>query len=168
MQPPVINLQLHFPGKHSVFYWKKQNLQNIIAWDGIRQTMLTEYFKMCSIDPEARTYLYREFPKHYVWNPQGKAWTKRKTRFVIGRIATANPKAGERYYKRLLLNHVRGPSSFKDLLAVNGRQCETFKEEDKERGLLESDNSISEAWERLFYSKCHQPYKFVCNNSGSL
>lgn len=34
--------------------------------------------------------------------------------------------------------------SFNDLLTVNGKQCQTFKEAAKERGLLESDNSISE------------------------
>ncbi|XP_070009184.1 uncharacterized protein [Nicotiana sylvestris] len=56
----------------------------------------------------------------------------------------ANPREGERYYLRLLLNHVRGPLSFNDLLTVNGRECETFKEAAKKRGLLESDNSISE------------------------
>jgi len=55
----------------------------------------------------------------------------------------ANPKEGERYYLRLLLNHVRGPFSFEDLLKVNGRDCQTFKESARERGLLESDNSIS-------------------------
>ncbi|XP_027770897.1 ATP-dependent DNA helicase PIF1-like [Solanum pennellii] len=106
--------------------------------------MLTEYFRMCSIDSEAKTYLYREFPKYYVWNSKVKTWTKRKTRSVIGRIAIANPREGERYYERLLLNHVRGPLSFNDLLTVNGKQCQTFKEAAKERGLLESDNSISE------------------------
>ncbi|KAF3624476.1 hypothetical protein FXO38_30239 [Capsicum annuum] len=56
----------------------------------------------------------------------------------------ANPTEGERYYLRLLLNHVPGPTSFKNLLYVNGRRCETFKEAAKERGLLESDNSTSE------------------------
>jgi len=57
---------------------------------------------------------------------------------------TANPREGEMYYERLLLNHVRGPLSFNDLLTVNDKQCQTFKEAAKERGLLESDNSISE------------------------
>ncbi|XP_015167741.1 ATP-dependent DNA helicase RRM3-like [Solanum tuberosum] len=56
----------------------------------------------------------------------------------------ANPREGERYYERLLLNHVRGPTSFEYLLTVNGKHCETFKQAAKERGLLESDNSISE------------------------
>ncbi|XP_049350419.1 uncharacterized protein LOC125815062 [Solanum verrucosum] len=168
MQPAVINLQLHLPGKQAVYYWKKQNLQNIAGSQFVQQTMLTEYFRMCLNDTDARNYLYREFPKHYVWNSQSKVWTKRKSRSVIGRInvgkyytlicgiyelnnkltrmieITANPREGERYYERLLLNHVRGPTSFEDLLTVNGIHCHTFKEAAKERGLLESDDSISE------------------------
>ncbi|KAH0692884.1 hypothetical protein KY290_021037 [Solanum tuberosum] len=57
---------------------------------------------------------------------------------------SANPREGERYYEQLLLDHVRGQLSFNDLLTVNGKQCQTFKEAAKERGLHESDNSISE------------------------
>ncbi|XP_049405083.1 uncharacterized protein LOC125868496 [Solanum stenotomum] len=59
-------------------------------------------------------------------------------------ITIANPREGERYYERLLLNHVRGPLSFNDLFTVNGRQCDTFKDTAKERGLLELYNSILE------------------------
>ena len=47
-----------------MFYWKNQNLKNVIAWEGVKQKMLTEYFKVCSIDNKAHTYLYREFPKY--------------------------------------------------------------------------------------------------------
>ena len=57
---------------------------------------------------------------------------------------SANPREEEIHYEPLLLNHVREPLSFNDLLTVNGKQCKSFKEADKERGLLESDNSISE------------------------
>ena len=46
---------------------------------------------MCSIEIEEQTYLYREFPKYYVWNSKIKTWTKRKTKFVIGRIAIGKP-----------------------------------------------------------------------------
>ncbi|KAH0633393.1 hypothetical protein KY284_036179 [Solanum tuberosum] len=168
MQPAVINLQLHLPDKRAVYYWKKQNLQNIAGSQFVQQTMLTEYFRMCLNDTDARNYLYREFPKHYVWNSQSKVWTKRKSHSVIGRInvgkyytliggiyelnskltrmieITANPREGEMYYDRLLLNHVRGPTSFEDLLTINGIHCHTFKEAAKEKGLLESDDSISE------------------------
>nr|XP_016442786.1 PREDICTED: uncharacterized protein LOC107768197 [Nicotiana tabacum] len=153
MQPPVIKLQLHLPVNQAMYYWKKQNLRNVMASDTVKHTMLTEYFRMCSIDDDARNYLYREFLEHYVWNPQPKIWTKRKTRSVIGRIAIANPREGERYYERLLLNHVRGPFSFEDLLTVNGKKCETFKEAAKQGGLLESDNSISECLREAVFFK---------------
>ncbi|KAG5596918.1 hypothetical protein H5410_038150 [Solanum commersonii] len=68
---------------------------------------------------------------------------------------TANPREGERYYERLLLNHVRGPTSFEDLLTVNGLHCHTFKEAAKERGLLESDDSISECLREAIIFKMH-------------
>lgn len=43
-----------------------------------------------------------------------------------------------------MLNHVRGTTSFENLLTVNGKYCHTFKEAAIESGLLEYDNRISE------------------------
>ncbi|KAH7843232.1 hypothetical protein Vadar_014156 [Vaccinium darrowii] len=106
--------------------------------------MLTEFFSTYYNNIEARKYLYREFPEHYVWEKKSKCWTKRKTREVIGRINGANPTEGERYYLRLLLNHVRGPTSFANLLSYNGVQCSSFKDVAQKRGLLKSDDYISE------------------------
>ena len=79
--------------------------------------MLTEFVMFFLNDKHKRQYLYREFSKHFVWNKQGKYWKERKTRQVIGRINGANLSEGERYYLRLLLNHVRSPTSFVDLLS---------------------------------------------------
>ncbi|XP_075112513.1 uncharacterized protein LOC142182255 [Nicotiana tabacum] len=107
----------------------------------LRQKHYGEFMNSISVKCNIRSLTFNYISRI---DKQGKIWTKRKTRSVIGRIATANRREGERYYLRLLLNHVRGPLSFKDLLTVNGRECETFKEAAKERGLLESDNSISE------------------------
>lgn len=106
MYPAVINLQLHLPNKQFVSYWANQDLNNIIHSDTASRTMLTEFFNFCSKDKEKRKYLYREFPEYFVWNRNGKCWEERKTRGVIGRINGANPSEGERYYLRLLLNHV--------------------------------------------------------------
>ena len=53
---------------------------------------------------------------------------KKKNRIVIGHINNANPKEGERFYLRLLLNHVRGPTSFEDLLIVDEIYYLSFKE----------------------------------------
>ncbi|KAL0286560.1 UNVERIFIED_CONTAM: hypothetical protein Sradi_7144900 [Sesamum radiatum] len=103
-----------------------------------------KYFSMCSKSENARKYLYREFPEHYVWDKQDRCWRERKKRDVIGRISGVNPIEGERYYLRLLLNHIRGSTSFQDLLTVNGVAYSSFKQVAQKRGLLESDQSIIE------------------------
>ncbi|XP_022888792.1 uncharacterized protein LOC111404232 [Olea europaea var. sylvestris] len=67
----------------------------------------------------ARTLLYKDFSAHFVWNGYKKIWTPRKQQLVIGRIVTANPSEGERYFLRILLNHIKGPTSFDDLKTLN-------------------------------------------------
>ncbi|XP_020243466.1 uncharacterized protein LOC109821714 [Asparagus officinalis] len=88
--------------------------------------------------------LYVEFPEYYAWDSTRKSWSPRKQRQVIGRINRVNPIEGERYYLRLLLNHIRCPTSFEDLLTVNGIHCKSFKQSAQKLGLLESDDSIRE------------------------
>ena len=61
---------------------------------------------------------------------------------MIGRINSVNPKKGERFYLRLLLNHVKGPTSFQDLLTVDGIYYLYFKEAEK-IDFLESNESIT-------------------------
>ncbi|XP_028053453.1 uncharacterized protein LOC114257844 [Camellia sinensis] len=142
--PAVINLQLHLPNNQFVSYWENQDLENIIYSETASKTMLTEFFTFCLNDKYKRQYLYREFPEHFVWNKQGKYWKERKTRQVIGHINEANPSEGQRYYLRLLLNHVRSPTSFVDLLSYNGIQFSSFKEATEKRGLFQGDDWISD------------------------
>jgi hypothetical protein len=70
-----------------------------------------------------------------------REWTPRQRRFAIGRIYFCGPKAGERYYLRLLLHHVTGAKSWEELRTVPGQEqpFETFREACLARGLLESD-----------------------------
>ncbi|XP_073024169.1 uncharacterized protein [Primulina eburnea] len=144
MSPAVINLALHLPKKYCVTFWKNQSLDYVLRQDYNSKTMLTEFFHTCSVSTKAVTLFYTEFPEYYVWDNQSKCWYERKKRKVIGRVNAANPNEGEMYYLRLLLNHVRGPTSFDDLLIVNGNNCVTFKESAQKRGLLESDQSTLE------------------------
>lgn len=103
--------------------------------------MRTEFFHVCSVNSKARSYLYSKFPEHYVWDKRNKCWYERKKVKVIGRINGANHTEGKMYYLRLLLNHVRGPTSFNYLLTVNGNICFTFNEVAQRKGLLDSDQS---------------------------
>lgn len=45
---------------------------------------------------------------------------------------------------RLLLLHVKGPTSFNYLRTVNGNSCSSFREAAEQRGLLEKDTSIED------------------------
>ncbi|XP_058192250.1 uncharacterized protein LOC131309666 [Rhododendron vialii] len=92
--------------------------------------MLTEFFWMNANDPQAKAtkYFYKDFPASFVWNKQSKTWKARQQKDVIGRIVSANPNEGERYYLRLLLTHIPGPKS-------------TFREAAIAHGILEDDQS---------------------------
>jgi hypothetical protein len=67
---------------------------------------------------------------------------------VIGRIIAANLLKGERYYLRLLLNHVMGPSSYQELKKVRGIVAFTFCEAVLLHRLLETDNSLEKCLEK--------------------
>jgi hypothetical protein len=72
-------------------------------------------------------------------------WQGRKQALgQIGRIVYANPAEGERYFLRVLLNHVRGATSFKDLRTVVGVTYFTFREACEKRGIIETDRSIDD------------------------
>ncbi|CAH1437702.1 unnamed protein product [Lactuca virosa] len=61
-----------------------------------------------------------------------------------GHMVSANPAEGERYYLRLLLLHINGPTCFEDLYTVNNVQHPTFRKAALERGLIESDDGLSQ------------------------
>jgi len=88
--------------------------------------------------------LYKQFPQYFVWSSSHKVWTRRQKRCAVGRIVTCHPTEGERYYLRLLLMHIRAPTSYKDLLTVDGERCTTFRESVEKRGLLHCDNSFAD------------------------
>ena len=75
-----------------------------------------------------------------------KYQSQRKQRNAIG-IVAASPVEGERYYLRLLLNHVKGATSYQSLQTVNGIRFDAFRKATGQYGLLESDNNIDQCLE---------------------
>ena len=55
------------------------------------------------------------------------------------------PSEGERFYLRVLLNHVRGPTSFISIRTVCGVVSPTFRECCEKLGLVETDRSLDNA-----------------------
>ncbi|KAG7985545.1 hypothetical protein I3843_03G030800 [Carya illinoinensis] len=144
VHPAVYSLHLHLENQHQVTFRVYENLTNVMNSDFSAKSMLTEFFATNQVDQNTRKLLYKEFPEFYVWSQQYKMWTIRKKQVVIGRIVTANPFEGERYYLRMLLNHIRGPLSFDYLKTVNGILAPTFREAATMYGLLQRDDSLEE------------------------
>ncbi|KAJ1294542.1 hypothetical protein BS78_01G153300 [Paspalum vaginatum] len=143
--PPVMQLQLHLPNMHMVSFHECQNIKRVVNRPGADRSMLTAYFESNRQDEEARGILYRDFPEYYTWQ-QGKVWQRRKrnTGGQVGRIVSAHPAEGERYYLRILLNHVTGATCYEDLMTIDGDVLPTFREAVERRGLLEADSSHDE------------------------
>ena len=132
-------MEVHLPGMHRVVFNQTETLDNIIARAAHQQTKLTGFFACCASDEFVRALTYQEFPQKYVWNIQEKIWTPRKQGYSIGRMYFVSPNSDERFYLRLLLTMVKGPTSFENLRTVNDILYDTFKSACVARGLLEDD-----------------------------
>ncbi|XP_072087869.1 uncharacterized protein [Arachis hypogaea] len=144
MYPSVERLQVHLPNQHQVSFYEHQTISEIVNNDYFSRTMLTEFFALNRADDhQSRHLLYREIPEYYSWHSKEKEWRRRRSqKRAIGRIYTVSPTEGEKFYLRILLSNVRGPTGWDDLLTVDGVQYSSFKQSAQHRGLLESDSSI--------------------------
>lgn len=141
--PPVQRLQLHLPDQQSVYYYpSRQTGSQLLERTNIYRTTLTAFFEACCQYPDvAANLLYPDFPSKFVWKSNTKTWSLRQRGFsMIGRVYFSIPSDGERYFLRMLLYNVPGPTSFEDLRAYQGTIYPTFQEACLARGLLESDN----------------------------
>jgi hypothetical protein len=129
-----------------VSYNGKDKIKDVINRGGTKRSMLTAYFERNNNCEEARGILYRDFPEKYTWNTRYKLWQprKQKTIYQIGRLVAAHPAEGERYYLRVLLNHVPGATSYEELRTVDGQVMPSFRDAAEKRGLIEADNTIDE------------------------
>ena len=146
--PPVEHLSVHLEGGQRIYY-NRENIQ-----DRARDpppSKLVAFFELCRENAFAKTLLYVNVPEYFTWDSSKKKWCARKQgkpveghpgvkrAETIGRVYTVNPIHFDCFCLRLLLHHVRGPTSFQDLKTVNGQLCETFQEACVRHGLVEDD-----------------------------
>ncbi|KAG2659649.1 hypothetical protein PVAP13_1KG374505 [Panicum virgatum] len=117
---------IHLSGMHMVPFNDDDNLEDVLEHARNQRSMLTEFFRMNSEDPNARGYLYRES-------------------YQIGRLVYAYPSEGERFYLRVLLNYVRDPTSFISIRTVRGVMSPTFRECCEKLGLVKIDSTLDNA-----------------------
>jgi hypothetical protein len=98
-----------------VLFDNDDDVQEVAARSAISKTMLMEWFKINQESEAARSLMFDQFPQQWVWNRKLKQWTMHKRGFAIGRMFYAHPTSGERYYLRMLLNYVKGATSYEHL-----------------------------------------------------
>ena len=157
--PSVQPLYVHLPNQQQVRYdpeMEPEELERLIA--NSQTTMFTQWFannlletrKPLSdkrrgkdvegnLNPAGPELFYHEYPRYYRW--KGGKWERRKDydKWQIGRMHTAHPSQGQRWFLRILLNHVQGPTGYLDLLNYEGTQYTCFKERCMAQELLEDD-----------------------------
>ncbi|KAH9571464.1 hypothetical protein CY35_02G095200 [Sphagnum magellanicum] len=145
--PTIERLQYHLPNQQMVMFRDDDDVQEVATRSAISRTMLTEWFKTNQESKVARSLTFDQFPQQWVWNQKLKRWTLRKQGFAIGRMYYAHRTSGERYYLRMLLNCVKGATSYEHLRTVDGREHDTFKDACIAMGLLADDNEWHQALE---------------------
>ena len=128
------------------------DIVTLLQNEHLRKTMLTEFFtanKQATeaaangerLDFDCRELLYQEFPTYMVWKQRPRRWNRRKNGVgnTIGRMYFVGPSGGERFYLRMLLTVVKGPTSFEDLCTYDSMVHEIFKSTCIAHDLLDSD-----------------------------
>ena len=147
-KPPVKVLRLHLENQQQVVFVGSEE-ENVVEQG--RETEWTAFFyynaqRNTTKGPEfnPRTMPgYVDMPESYTFKQ--KEWHPRQRGFSIGRVHTVNPLAGDVFYMRLLLHHdhSKGKTSFKDLMSIEGRVCDSYQAVCRELGLLRDDQEWS-------------------------
>jgi len=138
-KPNVTRLQLHLPGHHQVSFQDNEPIEEVINRAAQERTSLTAFFNFNRNTPSEQPTAYIDFPKTHVYTKRRNAWTPRQRGYAVGRMFFVHPSGGELYFLRLLLNTVRGPTSFKDLRTIDGQVHPTFKAACVALDLLQDD-----------------------------
>uniref|UniRef100_A0A803PIA8 ATP-dependent DNA helicase n=1 Tax=Cannabis sativa TaxID=3483 RepID=A0A803PIA8_CANSA len=118
-KPSVERLPFDLPGEHTVIFGEDKCTEDVLATPGVDKTKFTEWLETNKNNEDARELAYSDFPTFWVWNSKDKIWTRRKHGVAIGRIYFAHPSTGERFYMRMLLNFVKGCTSYESIRTVS-------------------------------------------------
>ncbi|XP_010445057.1 PREDICTED: uncharacterized protein LOC104727669 [Camelina sativa] len=144
-QTAVVPLTFHQEGKHPIYFREGESTQDVMDHDTLDESQFLALFELNKCNEEARNLLYEEIPSKFIWDGKEKVVFRRKTRaFAIGRINYVPPTIDDAYHLRILLNSVRGPTSFDHIKTVNGVIHKSYREACYALGLLDDDKEYIE------------------------
>ncbi|XP_057755480.1 uncharacterized protein LOC130974635 [Arachis stenosperma] len=130
---------------YDLIFKDHKNLEDVVRKALVKESMFLGWFQANKDYAEARALTYAELPTKFIWKPDERVWLPRKSHFVIGRIFYVPPGFGESYYMQLLLNFVRGLTSYEDIRTIDGVLYSTFKDACYACGLLDDDKEYIDA-----------------------
>ncbi|GFV26503.1 helitron_like_N domain-containing protein [Trichonephila clavipes] len=147
--PAVTHLDIHLENGQ-IIYFNPSNIRTVV--ENPRNTTLMAFFGLCHKDEFAASLSYEEIPGYYIFNKQNGTYQRRRRgtpveghpgifhEHTLERIYTFHPNNRECYHLTMLLNVVKGPTSFESLKSVNGILCPTYQAACLALVLLEGDN----------------------------
>jgi hypothetical protein len=130
----IERLPVHLDGHQMVFYEEGREDEALTA---SRSSRLMAWFELNRTDNEAKQYSYDDIPVHYVF--RNNKWEKRRMKPhkpILTRLHFVPPSDIERFSLRLLLQNVRGATSYCDLR----RGYATFREAALGNGYMLEDH----------------------------
>ncbi|KAL8101721.1 hypothetical protein AgCh_033567 [Apium graveolens] len=147
-EPYVQRLYFHLEDEQEVLFRDDEALPQIIGRFRPDSSMFVQWLLNNRRDESGRDLTYVRYPIRYRWDNAGKFWAARKQKIdVVGRMVYAHPASGERFYMRLLLNHVASAKSFEDIRTVDGIVYPTYKE-----ACFHRVSNPSELWDKHWVS----------------
>nr|KAJ0207304.1 hypothetical protein LSAT_V11C500288760 [Lactuca sativa] len=145
MYPSAVRLPFHLPNQQQIVYGEDDDIDDVMDKPFVVASKFTSWIECNAINSEARELTYVEFPTKLVWILNGRFWKRRKVGKAIGRIHSVSPNHGEAYFLRILLNIVKGPTSFDEIRTVNGETHSSVRDACYALGLLDDDKEYIDA-----------------------
>ncbi|GBP91732.1 hypothetical protein EVAR_92009_1 [Eumeta japonica] len=140
--PTVLQLAVHLENGQRVYFTTETAVQ-------VAQNPLPQYYTWAN-----NKFTRRKRGENVVGYPGIKKDS------ALGRVYGVHPSQSECFYLRMLLHHVRGPTSFQYLKTVDGVLKETYQAACRARGLLENDDHWENTLREASLSQC--PLQLKC------
>lgn len=127
------------PDKQLVIYNEDDPVDEVLNRHSVDISKFIAWMRCNKKYPQARELTYSDFPTKFVWDLETRTFKPRRLGFAIGRITYVPSSLGEVYYLRVLLNIVKGPTSFENIRTINKVLYPTFKDACYALGLLDDD-----------------------------
>ncbi|XP_074373466.1 uncharacterized protein LOC141713790 [Apium graveolens] len=167
--PCVDRLPVHLEGEKNVSFKKHDNLQDVADRAKMRFSKLEGWFEANKNIPEARQFIYNQFPQYFTWKGDVCHWKIRERGTVFRRLSDVHASSGETFFLRMILMHIKGATSFRDLRTVNGIVYNTYKEACDALGLLNDDRkchiTMSENVVHVMLYQLRQLFVFILSNN---